>query len=323
MKMADLSDSRTPREDGAEDQGSFTQQFRGWLRTMLGGRADSTLRNTIEELIEDRGDAEETSIAADERVLLANILKLRGRAVSDAMVPRADIVAVPMDIGFDELIQRFSEEAHSRMPVYRETLDDVAGMVHIKDLLGCLAHKKPFDMQAILREVLIVAPSMPILDLLLNMRQTRQHMALVVDEFGGIDGLVTIEDLVEEIVGEIEDEHDVDPDAKLLFRADGTVIADARVPIEEFEARVGDVFDDEDLEDVDTIGGLVFSIAGRVPARGETLRHGSGIEFDVVDADPRRIKRVRIRNLPVAGGHPTGGVADGAAEPPRRRAAAS
>lgn len=297
MTMADISDSRTPRDDGAEDQNSLSQQFRGWLRAVLGGRGDNTLRDAIEELIEER-DSAESSIAADERVLLANILKLRDRTVVDAMVPRADIVAVASDVTLPELVKRFSDEAHSRMPVYRESLDDAIGMVHIKDVLGCVADQKPFDLQSIIREVLIVAPSMPVLDLLLHMRQTRQHMALVVDEFGGIDGLVTIEDLVEEIVGEIEDEHDDAVEPKVVPRTDGSLIADARLPIEDFEARVGRIFEEEELEDIDTLGGLVFSLAGRVPARGELLRHPSGVEFEVIEADPRRIKRLRVRNLP-------------------------
>jgi CBS domain containing-hemolysin-like protein len=188
------------------------------------------------------------------------------------------------------------------MPVYRETLDDVIGMVHIKDLLAVVADQRPFDLVSIVREVQIVAPSMPVLDLLLHMRQAHQHMALVVDEFGGIDGLVTIEDLVEEIVGEIEDEHDDAVQPRIMERPDGTLIADARLPLEDFEARVGPVLDDEDREEVDTLGGLVFSLAGRIPRRGETLVHPSGIEFEVVDADPRRIKRLRVRNLPTAPG---------------------
>jgi len=312
MMMADLSDSRTPRDDGADDHSSLSQQFRGWLRAILGGRGDSTLRTAIEELIEEPGAAED-SIAADERLLLANILKLRDRTVGDAMVPRADIVAVPAEITLHDLVKRFSEEAHSRMPVYRETLDGVIGMIHIKDVLACVANQKPFNLDGILREVLIVAPSMPVLDLLLRMRQTRQHLALVVDEFGGIDGLVTIEDLVEEIVGEIEDEHDEETQPRIVARPDGTLIADARLPIEEFEARVGRILEADESEDVDTLGGLVFSLAGRVPARGEMLKHPSGLEFEIIDADPRRIKRVRVRNVPAV----IGGVS------PEKRAIAS
>ena len=171
-------------------------------------------------------------------------------------------------------------------------------MVHVKDMLPFLAKAKPFDLRSILRRVLFVAPSMRVLDLLLEMRRTRLHMALVVDEFGGVDGLVTIEDLVEEIVGEIEDEHDVDEGPKLVPASDGTLIADARTTIEEFEARVGPILNDEEREQIDTLGGLVFALAGRVPSRGELVFHPTGLEFEVLDADPRRVKRLRVRNAP-------------------------
>jgi len=216
------------------------------------------------------------------------------------MVPRADIGAVEIGIGVDQLIQNMSLAGHSRLPVYRETLDEVVGMVHIKDVVDYVRKDKPFDLSDVLRRVLIVAPSMPVLDLLLKMRQSRVHMALVVDEYGGIDGLVTIEDLVEEIVGEIEDEHDVLQGRELLRGSDGTVVADARATIEEFEKLVGPVLSDEEREeDVDTLGGLIFTIAGRVPGRGELIEHEpSGIVFEVLEADPRRIKRLRLRNLP-------------------------
>lgn len=295
--MSDNPDSRTPREDGAEDQHSLGHLFRGWLRTVLGGRDDATLRATIEELIEDQ-DVDEGSLGAGERALLANILKLRDRTVDDVMVPRADIVAVEVDTPFPALVQRMAEDAHSRVPVYRETLDDVVGMVHIKDVLAAVAQGKAVALQDIVRDLTIVAPSMPVVDLLVQMRQKRQHMALVVDEFGGIDGLVTIEDLVEEIVGEIEDEHDEEASPRLVERPDGSIIADARVSIEDFEERVGTFVTEEEREDVDTLGGLVVSLAGRVPGRGETLIHPSGLEFEIVEADPRRIKRLRVRNAP-------------------------
>ncbi|WP_431856863.1 hemolysin family protein [Azospirillum sp.] len=295
--MTDTSDSRMPRDDGADDQHSLGHLFRGWLRSAIRGRGDNTLRDTIEELIED-DDEGESSMGAGERTLLANILKLRDRTVVDVMVPRADIVGIDVDTPLPALIHRMSEEAHSRLPVYRETLDDVVGMVHIKDVLACVASQKAMELKDIVRDVSIVAPSMPVLDLLLQMRQTRQHMALVVDEFGGIDGLVTIEDLVEEIVGEIEDEHDEAAQPRLVERPDGSLIADARISIEDFEARVGPVLTEEEREDIDTLGGLVVSLAGRVPGRGELLKHPSGLEFEIVEADPRRIKRLRVRNMP-------------------------
>ena len=295
--MSEISDSRTPREDGAEDQHSLGHLFKGWLRTVLGGRDDNTLRETIKELIEEQ-DSEEGSMGAGERALLANILKLRDRSVADVMVPRADIAAVEVDTSMAALVHRMADEAHSRLPVYRETLDDVVGMVHIKDVIAAVAGHKPVELKDIVRDLTIVAPSMPVVDLLVQMRQKRQHMALVVDEFGGIDGLVTIEDLVEEIVGEIEDEHDEQTSPRLVERPDGSIIADARVSIEDFEERVGPVLTEEEREDIDTLGGLVVSLAGRVPGRGEMLKHPSGLEFEIVEADPRRIKRLRVRNAP-------------------------
>jgi CBS domain containing-hemolysin-like protein len=176
-------------------------------------------------------------------------------------------------------------------------MDDVIGMIHIKDVLARLATAEAFDLGELVRRVLFVSPSIRVLDLLLQMRLERVHMAMVVDEFGGVDGLVTIEDLVEEIVGDIQDEHDVE-EIDMIDRPDGSILADARTEIEDFESRVGPVLSDEEREDVDTLGGLVFNLAGRVPARGEVVRHTSGIEFEVVDADPRRVKRLRLRRLP-------------------------
>ncbi|MCG5243986.1 hemolysin family protein [Azospirillum doebereinerae] len=313
--MSEISDSRTPREDGAEDQHSLGHLFKGWLRTVWGGRADSTLRATIEELIVDLGEDEE-SVGAGERALLTNILKLNGRTVADVMVPRVDIVAVEIDTPLPALVQKVAEEGHSRLPVYRETLDDVIGVIHIKDVLSLMARKAlgpalggqaldgaalADDLKGIVRDVKIVAPSMPVLDLLVQMRQSRRHLALVVDEFGGIDGLVTIEDLVEEIVGEIEDEHDEDAAPRLLEKPDGSLIVDARLPIEEFERRVGPVLTEDEREEIDTLGGLVVSLAGRVPALGELLTHPSGLEFEIVEADSRRLKRLRVRNAPANG----------------------
>jgi CBS domain containing-hemolysin-like protein len=225
-------------------------------------------------------------------------LEIRDQPVSDLMIPRADIVAVEASTDHDALMHLLASRPHSRFPVYRETLDDVIGMVHIKDVLAAIADRRDFAVTDIVRPVSIVAPSMRVLDLLLDMRKTHQHMAMVVDEFGGIDGLITIEDLIEGIVGEITDEHDRGVRAEMIERPDGSLLADARVPIEDFEARVGPVLDQEERDEVDTLGGLVFSLAGRVPSRGELLTHPSGLEFEILEADPRRIKRVRVRNPP-------------------------
>jgi len=280
----------------------LTQVLGAWLRGLWRSEnRDSSLRETLEEIIEESERADETpmAIGAHERVMLANILNLRLHTAYDVMVPRADICAVAVDADLDALIELMSRGGHSRVPVYRETLDDVVGLVHIKDVLAHAKSKHGFQLPRITREVLFVAPSMPVLDLLLEMRQSRVHMALVVDEFGGIDGLITIEDLVEEIVGEIEDEHDVAASPQILERPDGSLVADARFEIDAFEDRVGPILTDEErAEDIDTLAGLVVYLAGRVPSRGELIVHDSGISFEIMEADPRRVKRLRIRNLP-------------------------
>lgn len=296
--------SRQPREGGAnqgrtrEGGGDDTilDTMRGWLRALRRSKGSDSVREALEELIEDREDSE-VPIDDNERLLLGNILHLRDVTAYDVMVPRADIVAVEARTPLKELLELFVKLGHSRLPVYRSTLDDVIGMVHIKDVLAASQIDKPFHLHRIVRRVMFVSPSMRALDMLLEMRLKRIHMALVVDEYGGIDGLVTIEDVVEQIVGEIEDEHDraVEPD--MVVRADGVIEADARTPIEEFEDKVGAVLTEEEREDVDTLGGLVFFIAGRVPSRGELISHPSGLEFEVVDADPRRIKRLRVRKV--------------------------
>jgi magnesium and cobalt transporter len=275
------------------------------LRSLLGRNGDSHLRDAFEELIEE-SEERETPIASDERALIVNILKFGEMTAYDVMVPRADIIGFEVNTPLEELVQLMVTHPHSRYPIYREAMDDILGMVHIKDVLGQFAKTKEggettdFSLRDVMRQTLIVAPSMRVLDLLLQMRMQRRHMALVVDEFGGIDGLVTIEDLVEEIVGEIEDEHDIVAGPHMEEADDGTVLADARTPIETLEEKFGPILDEEERdEDIDTLGGLVFTLAGRVPTRGELIQHdASGVEFEVLDADPRRIKRLKLRNLP-------------------------
>jgi magnesium and cobalt transporter len=295
-----MSDASGKRRNG-NGQGLWQR-----LRSLFGMRnGDSALRDTLEEII---GEIEESApekdgagqIGSHERVLLGNIVKLRHLTAYDVMVPRADIVSIDITAGLDEAIEAMSTGGHARLPVYRDNLDDVLGIVHIKDVLRYAKGREAFDINRILRTVLVVVPSMRALDLLLEMRQSRVHMALVVDEYGGVDGLITIEDLIEEIVGEIEDEHDVAEGPKLQPRPDGSIIADARAEIEEFEEMVGPVLSNEErAEDIDTLGGLVFYLADRIPARGELIVHPqSGISFEVMEADPRRIKRLRVRNLP-------------------------
>lgn len=259
------------------------------------GRNGETARDVLEDLIEETEIGEE-SLGADERQLLLNILELKDQTVADVMVPRADIIAAKVDASLADLVELITEEAHSRMPLYRETLDDAFGIVHVKDVLVWRGRDADFSASTIVRPVLFVSPSMHVLELLLEMRVKRVHMALVVDEFGGVDGLLTIEDLVEEIVGEIEDEFDEDEKPSMEKRRDGTWIAGARTPLEEMEEALGvKVFSEDEHDEIDTLGGLVFSIAGRVPSRGELLTHVSGLEFEVLDVDPRRIKKLRLR----------------------------
>ena len=292
--MNDHPSNPKPRNNGAENKTSLFIGLLGWIRGVGGAQnGEDSVRIALEELIEEREEAE-VPIDEDERILLANILELRGRTIHDVMVPRANIASVSRDSSLSELIDLLTKESHSRLPVYGETLDDVAGMVHIKDVLAWRGRDGDFSLSKIQRKILFVSPSMQVLELLLEMRAERSHMALVVDEFGGVDGLVTIEDLVEEIVGEIGDEHDLDDNPKMISHPDGSFTADARVTIGTLEEMTGTEVTGGDTEDIDTLGGLVFSIAGRVPVRGELLHHSSGVEFEVLDADHRRIKFLRV-----------------------------
>jgi magnesium and cobalt transporter len=269
--------------------------LRQWLRQWRkGDAAEGDLRQDIEELIEEH--QQEDPIDPHERRLLTNILKLHELTAAEIMVPRADIVALPEDTPFEQATKQMVEHGHSRVPVYRDTLDDVVGMLHVKDMMPYAVDRKTVPLGRIVRKVLFVAPSLPVLDLLLQMRLSRVHMALVVDEFGGIDGLVTIEDVIEQIVGEIEDEHDDADRPKIIARPDGSIIADARTPLLSLEGQILPAELLAELEEgVTTLGGLVTMLAGRVPSRNEIIRHPSGIEFEVLDADPRRVKRLRIR----------------------------
>jgi hemolysin (HlyC) family protein len=260
-----------------------------------------------------------------ERAMLANILKLREVRVDDIMVPRADIDAVDIDTPLTELLVTFRKSGHSRMPVFRDTLDDPIGMVHIKDLMGyvtaeasraagggkdgasgslALDHVELSGTLAganLVRNILFVPPSMPVAALLANMQASRMQIALVIDEYGGTDGLVSMEDAVEVIVGDIEDEYDEEAGPTIVPDASGGFLADARADLDELAAAIGtDLAAGEHGEDVDTIGGLVFSLVGRIPVRGELVSAPGGYEFEILDADPRRIKRVRIYRRPAA-----------------------
>ncbi|MDE7546794.1 hemolysin family protein [Acetobacter fabarum] len=264
------------------------------------------LRSSIAALVqqaaeagdESAADGEKPELDRQERALIANILRLRNISADDVMVPRADIVAMPVSISLDEALAMMRRENHSRMPVYRDQLDDIVGMIHVKDLIAYVGTSEAFNLEPLLRQPLFIAPQIPVLDLLLQMRQRHMHLALVIDEYGGIDGLVTIEDLIETIVGDISDEHD-EPEAVLITpRPDGSYDVDARCPVEEFEQKIGPILTESEKEaEIETIGGLVFRMAGHVPARGEVLTHENGYLFRVLDADARHIRRVRVRRL--------------------------
>ena len=308
---------------GNAGQGSVT----GWLKGLFGrGEAEATTAAV------NGANGSQAGIGARPEAgsMMRNLLEFVDLRVEDVMVPRAEIVAIEEDASVHDLLRLFMEANHSRLPVYRETLDDPVGMVHIKDFLRWLTERGGARKEArkagvgaaedlgeaavtlpeaelgttvkqtgILRPLLFVPPSMRAADLLVKMQSTRGHMAIVVDEYGGTDGLVSIEDLVEEIVGDIADEHDED-EAELIVRGeDGVFLADARALIEDVEAVLGlSLLPEEREEDADSLGGLIVSMLGRVPVRGELLRHPAGIELEILEADPRRVKKIRIHSRP-------------------------
>lgn len=278
------------------------QPFRPLLRALKGllfGRGgETTLRESIEEVLEEHAGEtpDRDDLSATERLMLRNLLDFGERRVGDVMVPRGEIIAFDVDDDFSMLIAALEDAGHSRLPVFRESLDNVIGMIHVKDVYAVLAREgraSTIKPEALLRPVLFVPPAMRILDLLARMRQGQTHMAIVVDEYGGTDGLLTIEDLVEEIVGDIADEHDEAAAVLLIANADGGFEADARLDIETFEHAVGAPLSEAADGDIDTVGGLVVMLAGRVPAVGEHIVHPGGWRFDIIAADDRKVDRVR------------------------------
>ena len=256
-----------------------------------------TVRDEVTGLIETFIDKEDTGFDGQEGLLLRNMLGLRDILAEDVMIPRADIVSVDITDGFESVIRQISEAAHSRVPAHKGNMDELLGMLHIKDLIAHSLDREPASLSDLLRPVLFVSPSIRLLDLLQEMRLKRLHLALVVDEFGGIDGLITVEDLVEEIVGEIEDEHDQSDAPQVDVEPDGSVVADARLELSSLELLYNINLDGDEREELDTVGGLVITTAGYVPVRGEVIVHESGLEFEVVDSDPRRVNIVRISGL--------------------------
>ncbi|MCX7311532.1 MAG: hemolysin family protein [Alphaproteobacteria bacterium] len=299
------------------------------LARALFGWKNGPTRADIEVVLEAAGPGE-AGVSPEERTMIRNILALRGRRIEDVMVPRGDIIAVQQDISIGELVKVFEKAGHSRLVAYNDTLDDPTGMVHIRDLIAFMTAKAAVDPEKprrrkkasvadldlgaidlsvnlsaakIIREMLFVPPSMPALDLLEKMQATRIHLALVVDEYGGTDGLVSMEDIVEQIVGDIADEHDEDELPAVVRQLDGSYVADARASLDDVTSAIGVAFDVGDAaEEVDTLGGYLMTQVGRLPLRGELVPGPTGFEIEVLDSDPRRVKKVRIhrsKNRPI------------------------
>ncbi|GLS18415.1 ion transporter [Labrys miyagiensis] len=348
--MSDSNDRSTSQTSNSHEapEGLFER-----IKSALGLKSHPSIREDLADALEDSRASEDSSFSPEERAMLKNILGLRGKRVDDVMVPRADIVAVPLDISLGDLLKVFQTAGHSRLPVYNETLDDPRGMVHIRDFVAWLASRaaiaarksrkaresevrqseppkegegpaKPASpkeaalalgnisltaplssVRSLMRNVLFVPPSMPPIDLLAKMQTTRTQLALVIDEYGGTDGLVSMEDIVEIVLGDIEDEHDEDSGDMIVASGEGIFTADARADLDDVTGTVGIQLHDDDIEaDVDTLGGWLVTLAGRVPVRGEIVPGPGTLEFEILDADPRRVKRVRIHTLGSSGARP-------------------
>ena len=270
--------------------------WRGMRHLIFGDDSEPTLREEIEEAIDEAEDSRPVAgdLSPAERQMLRNLLHFGEQTAGDICVTRGEIIAVPSSIGFDALVHAFADAGHSRLPVYGESLDDVIGMIHIKDVfVANVDDSRDRSMTALMREPLFVPESMGVIELLARMRQQRTHLAIVVDEFGGTEGLVTIEDVVEEIVGDIEDEHDEAEAGMLTMVDDGLWEADARLELDEL-AQAVDPRLSSDQDEVDTVGGLVFLLAGHIPAKGECVKHPFGWTIEALDSDPRKILRVRL-----------------------------
>ncbi|MDR2067625.1 MAG: hemolysin family protein [Holosporaceae bacterium] len=277
-------------------------KFRNYLLKLFGKKQDVPLIDRLENLIESEPETNKNATTDDtsELALVSNVLGLKDLTAKDVMVPRADIVAAKVDATLDELIKIFSQNSFSQIPIYKNTLDDVVGIVKVRDFLPYTNNPESFDIRSLLRDAIYVVPSIQLLELLVEIRCSANHMVLVVDEFGGVDGLVTLQDVVSEIVGEIQQSHSgIFP--QIIAKQDGSFLADAKMLVNECENLLNiellkPLVPKEDEEpDVETLGGLAMLLAGRMPTRGETLLHPSGIEMEIADADPRRVKRIIIR----------------------------
>ena len=286
------------------DDTSGSRIWRGMRSLIFGDDAEPSLRDQIEEAIDEAETARPVTgdLSPHERLMLRNLLHVGDETAGDICVTRGDIIAVPVKISFEDLVRAFADAGHSRLPVYEDSLDQVIGMIHIKDVfMAEVDASRDRSVRGLLRNPLFVPESMGVIDLLARMRADRVHLAIVVDEFGGTEGLVTIEDVVEEIVGEIEDEHDEAEASMLTMLDEGVWEADARIELEELAKEVDARLVWEE-DEVDTLGGLVFLLAGHIPANGECVVHPSGWRLEAIDSDPRRIVRVRLHAPDESGG---------------------
>ncbi len=274
--------------------------FPSFLKKINSNDLDKNLDQELKQFVAKRINADDSNgkTLSHENELLKNLAGLRGIIASDVMVPRVNIVSVAMSDDFNEIIKQLIKTNHSRVPVRNESLDDIVGILHIKDVLANLFLKEKLSIKNLLKKPIFVSPSISLLDLLYEMRIKRRHLALVVDEYGGIDGLVTIEDLVEELVGEIEDEHDLSSECRFEKMDDGSIVVEARIIIDLLEGFIVSIRKEDLNEEIETLGGFIVSIAGRVPVKGEVIKYSpSGLKFEILEADPRKVILVKITGL--------------------------
>ena len=274
--------------------------FPSFFKKINSKNLNKDLDQELDQFVAKRINADDSNgkTLSHENELLKNLAGLRGITASDVMVPRVDIVSVAMSDDFNEIVKQLIKTNHSRVPVRNESLDDIIGILHIKDVLANLFLKEKQNIKTLLKRPIFVSPSISLLDLLYEMRIKRRHLALVVDEYGGIDGLVTIEDLVEELVGEIEDEHDLSSECRLDKMEDGSIVVEARIIIDLLENFIQSIRKEDLNEEIETLGGFIVSIAGRVPVKGEVIKYSpSGLKFEILEADPRKVILVKITGL--------------------------
>ena len=278
----------------------MNNKFINKLKFFLKKKTNNKLQINIENLLNKRLK-QKKPLKINEEKIISNVFQLPEKLINDIMIPRTDIISVDTNVNINKFVQIIGRTSHSRYPVFDKSRDNIVGMVHIKDVISCWKNKKIKNIKKLVRQILFTPDSINILDLLLKMRTSHIHMAIIVDEHGGVDGLVTIEDLVEEIVGEIKDEHEAQKENKNnikgLIKDDGSIKISARMLIEDFEKKYGNIFSDKkDISDIDTMGGLVFHIFGRIPLKGEVIKHSNVCEFEILDADSRRIRTILVRN---------------------------